>query len=233
MFARSTFAVACVAAALACARVHAECVDPSAFGAPYSVETSSPGFAPHLEDHTLVVRVSGKGLTVADKCDTPPMEQFTLHWVMTDNDTAVVTLSREVPESCFALLETEETVSAEEFVEIRVPLPPDLQHGASGFSKMMLGIPPGGIYELYKIFDVSMLTRSASKWAPEEEEEEEFHADGADAAESAVDDAPIDGQATEAIETTTEEKTTLTTAKTGESAKHMPRKAAVEKLATA
>ncbi len=54
-----------------------------------------------------------------------------------------------------------------------------------------------------------------------------------DAAESAVDDAPIDGQATEAIETTTEEKTTLTTAKTGESAKHMPRKAAVEKLATA
>ena len=113
MFARSTFAVACVAAALACARVHAECVDPSAFGAPYSVETSSPGFAPHLEDHTLVVRVSGKGLTVADKCDTPPMDQFTLHWVMTDNDTAVVTLSREVPESCFALLETEETVSAE------------------------------------------------------------------------------------------------------------------------
>jgi hypothetical protein len=157
MLTRSAFAVACVAAALTGARVSADCADPEAFGVPYAVETSDAALAPHLEDDELVLRVSGRGLPPADACEVPAADQFTLHWVK-EADMAIVKLKREAPESCLGEEETGETPTA---TELRLPLPFELRRGAEDFSRMVLGMPPGGLYEAYKIFDHSVLTRSA------------------------------------------------------------------------
>jgi hypothetical protein len=222
MLVRSTFAVACVVAALTCARVNADCSDPEAFGVPYNVETSVPGLAPHLEDDELVMRVSGRGLALADACEVLATDQFTLHW-MKEADMAIVKLKRDVPESCLESNDAEETeishsetvVSPEEAVEIRLALPFELRRGAQDFSRMLLGLPPGGIYEAYKIFDHSALTRSADAFAQDPEdflETEEF----ADAEEDS-------GHVELGVGTGDDSETTL---------RSVPRKAAAEKDAT-
>ena len=218
MLSRSAFAVACVAAALTGARVSADCADPEAFGASYAVETSDAALAPHLEDDELVLRVSGRGLPPADACEVPAADQFTLHWVK-EADMAIVKLKRDAPESCLGEDEAsgETRTGSSEAVELRLPLPYELRRGAEDFSRMMLGMPPGGLYEAYKIFDHSVLTRSAEAYL-EDAEDAEDAADAADAsgAEANEDDGVGDG-ADGASATTT----------------NVPRKAAAtEKVAT-
>ena len=241
MFVRPVFTMACVAAALTGAVVKADCSDPNAFGSgPYQILTS-PGFAPHLEDDDLVVRVTGRGLALADECDVPPNEQFTLHWVK-EQDMAIVKLKREVPDECLGGGETADqetqatqaTVSPESAIELRVPLPFELRRGAEDFSRMMLGMPPGGIYEAYKIFDHSVLTKSAAAYLEEMEEESEItFTEGDDDAEDFDfdDDAPLDEANSAPTETTPTKDTRDATQETITSS--VPRKAGgAEKVAT-
>jgi len=81
----------------------------------------------------------------------------------------------------------------------------------------MLGMPPGGLYEAYKIFDHSVLTRSAEAYLEDAEDAEDAaDADDASGAEANEDDGVGDG-ADGASATTT----------------NVPRKAAAtEKVAT-
>ena len=222
MLTRSAFAVACVAAALTGARVSADCADPEAFGVSYAVDTSDAALAPHLEDDELVLRVSGRGLPPADACEVPAADQFTLHGVK-EADMAIVKLKREAPESCLGEEETGETPTA---TELRLPLPFELRRGAEDFSRMVLGMPPGGLYEAYKIFDHSVLTRSAEAYLEEEEEE-----DAADDADEA-DDAPLDGETAIGAEAREGEGDGDGWDGASTTATNVPRKAAAEKIAT-
>ena len=227
MLTRSAFAVACVAAALTGARVSADCADPEAFGVPYAVETSDAALAPHLEDDELVLRVSGRGLPPADACEVPAADQFTLHWVK-EADMAIVKLKREAPESCLGEEETGETPTA---TELRLPLPFELRRGAEDFSRMVLGMPPGGLYEAYKIFDHSVLTRSADAYLLDEDADEDadaLFADDADAADD--DDAPPDGDTASGADANEGDESLGDGAAV--SATNAPRKAAAEKVAT-
>mgnify|MGYP004404635333 CR=1 FL=1 len=224
MLTRSAFAVACVAAALTGARVSADCADPEAFGVSYAVDTSDAALAPHLEDDELVLRVSGRGLPPADACEVPAADQFTLHWVK-EADMAIVKLKREAPEPCLGG-EEETGEGSSEAVELRMPLPFELRRGAEDFSRMMLGMPPGGIYEAYKIFDHSVLTRSAEAYLEEEEEE-----DAADDADEA-DDAPLDGETAIGAEAREGEGDGDGWDGASTTATNVPRKAAAEKIAT-
>jgi hypothetical protein len=40
------------------------------------------------------------------------------------------------------------------------------------FSRMLVGIPPGGLYESYLLFDNSMLTGTAQQWTEQEAKSE-------------------------------------------------------------
>ena len=228
MLTRSAFAVACVAAALTGARVSADCADPEAFGVSYAVDTSDAALAPHLEDDELVLRVSGRGLPPADACGVPAADQFTLHWVK-EADMAIVKLKREAPESCLGEEETGETPTA---TELRLPLPFELRRGAEDFSRMMLGMPPGGIYEAYKIFDHSVLTRSAEAYLEEEEVvvvvDVDVDVDDADDA----DDAPLDGEMASGAEANEVDSDGDDSEGATATATRVPRKAAAEKIAT-
>ena len=227
MLTRSAFAVACVAAALTGARVSADCADPEAFGVPYAVETSDAALAPHLEDDELVLRVSGRGLPPADACEVPAADQFTLHWVK-EADMAIVKLKREAPESCLGEEETGETPTA---TELRLPLPFELRRGAEDFSRMVLGMPPGGLYEAYKIFDHSMLTRSADAYLLDEDADEDADAlFGADDADDDDDDAPPDGDTASGADANEGDESLGDGAAV--TATNAPRKAAAEKVAT-
>jgi hypothetical protein len=230
MLTRSAFAVACVAAALTGARVSADCADPEAFGVPYAVETSDAALAPHLEDDELVLRVSGRGLPPADACEVPAADQFTLHWVK-EADMAIVKLKREAPESCLGEEETGETPTA---TELRLPLPFELRRGAEDFSRMVLGMPPGGLYEAYKIFDHSVLTRSADAYLLDEDADEDadalFGDDDDDADDDDDDDAPPDGDTASGADANEGDESLGDGAAV--SATNAPRKAAAEKVAT-
>jgi hypothetical protein len=230
MLTRSAFAVACVAAALTGARVSADCADPEAFGVPYAVETSDAALAPHLEDDELVLRVSGRGLPPADACEVPAADQFTLHWVK-EADMAIVKLKREAPESCLGEEETGETPTA---TELRLPLPFELRRGAEDFSRMVLGMPPGGLYEAYKIFDHSVLTRSADAYLLDEDADEDadalFGDDDDDADDDDDDDAPPDGDTASGADANEGDESLGDGA--AMTATNVPRKAAAEKVAT-
>jgi hypothetical protein len=226
MLSRSAFAVACVAAALTGARVSADCADPEAFGASYAVETSDAALAPHLEDDELVLRVSGRGLPPADACEVPAADQFTLHWVK-EADMAIVKLKREAPESCLGEEETGETPTA---TELRLPLPFELRRGAEDFSRMVLGMPPGGLYEAYKIFDHSVLTRSADAYLLDEDADEDADALFGDAADDDDDDAPPDGDTASGADANEGDESLSDGAAV--TATNAPRKAAAEKVAT-
>ena len=230
MLTRSAFAVACVAAALTGARVSADCADPEAFGVPYAVETSDAALAPHLEDDELVLRVSGRGLPPADACEVPAADQFTLHWVK-EADMAIVKLKREAPESCLGEEETGETPTA---TELRLPLPFELRRGAEDFSRMVLGMPPGGLYEAYKIFDHSVLTRSADAYLLDEDADEDadalFADDDDDDDDADDDDAPPDGDTASGADANEGDESLSDGAAV--TATNAPRKAAAEKVAT-
>ena len=233
MLSRSAFAVACVAAALTGARVSADCADPEAFGASYAVETSDAALAPHLEDDELVLRVSGRGLPPADACEVPAADQFTLHWVK-EADMAIVKLKRDAPESCLGedKASGETRTGSSEAVELRLPLPYELRRGAEDFSRMMLGMPPGGLYEAYKIFDHSVLTRSAEAYLEEEEVvvvvDVDVDVDDADDA----DDAPLDGEMASGAEANEVDSDGDDSEGATATATRVPRKAAAEKIAT-
>jgi hypothetical protein len=227
MLTRSAFAVACVAAALTGARVSADCADPEAFGVPYAVETSDAALAPHLEDDELVLRVSGRGLPPADACEVLAADQFTLHWVK-EADMAIVKLKREAPESCLGEEETGETPTA---TELRLPLPFELRRGAEDFSRMVLGMPPGGLYEAYKIFDHSVLTRSADAYLLDEDADEDADAlFGDDDDDADDDDAPPDGDTASGADANEGDESLGDGAAV--TATNVPRKAAAEKVAT-
>ena len=219
---RSAFAVACVAAALTGACVSADCAEPEAFGVPYAVLTSDVALAPRLEDDELVLRVSGRGLPTSDACEVSVSDQFILHWVK-EADMAIVKLKRETPASCLGD-EEESGKASSEAVELRLPLPFELRRGAEDFSRMMLGMPPGGIYEAYKIFDHSVLTRSAEAYL----EEEEVDVDDADDA----DDAPLDGEMASGAEANEVDSDGDDSEGATATATRVPRKAAAEKIAT-
>ena len=71
---------------------------------------------------------------------------------------AILKLRRDAPAECA------DADPSEGFVELRVPLPRELGRGADDFSRMLLGLPPGGPYEAYLLYDHSMLTGSADVW---------------------------------------------------------------------
>ena len=154
MTARRTLAtrIACVALALCASRVAADCASPDSFGNLYEVDQHDA--PPHLEDDALVVRVSGAGL---DACAVPAPDQFSLTWLK-EADMAILKLRRDAPAECA------DADPSEGFVELRVPLPRELGRGADDFSRMLLGLPPGGPYEAYLLYDHSMLTGSADVW---------------------------------------------------------------------
>ena len=225
---RSAFAVACVAAALTGACVSADCAEPEAFGVPYAVLTSDVALAPRLEDDELVLRVSGRGLPTSDACEVSVSDQFILHWVK-EADMAIVKLKRETPESCLGD-EEESGKASSEAVELRLPLPFELRRGAEDFSRMMLGMPPGGIYEAYKIFDHSVLTRSAEAYLEEEEVVVVVDVDVDDADDA--DDAPLDGEMASGAEANEVDSDGDDSEGATATATRVPRKAAAEKIAT-
>jgi hypothetical protein len=53
------------------------------------------------------------------------------------------------------------------------PCPEDLKASATSgdFSRMLIGLPPGGLYESYILRDYSALTGSTAKWADEEQDD--------------------------------------------------------------
>ena len=206
MPARRTLAtrVACVALALCASRVAADCAGPDSFGDLYEIDQHDA--PPHLEDDALVVRVSGAGL---DACAVPASDQFSLTWLK-EADMAILKLRRDAPAECA------DANPAEGFVELRVPLPRELGRGADDFSRMLLGLPPGGPYEAYLLYDHSTLTGSADVW---------LDAEARAAAENA--EAEAEAEATE----TTESESEMNEA--ANEAGNVPRRAAAEKIAVA
>ena len=61
--------------------------------------------------------------------------------------------------------------SEAEGVTLRFPLPEDLKHGTEhgDFSRMLIGMPPGGLYESYLLFDNSLITDTARKFVDAEQ----------------------------------------------------------------
>lgn len=137
---------------------------------------------------------------------------------------AIVKLKREAPESCLGEEETGETPTA---TELRLPLPFELRRGAEDFSRMVLGMPPGGIYEAYKIFDHSVLTRSADAYLLDEDADALF----ADDADDADDDDASPGGDTASGADANEGDDSLGDG-AAVTATNAPRKAAAEKVAT-
>lgn len=70
------------------------------------------------------------------------------------------------PQECVTGLRGGTGTGASEGVELRLPLPEELKHGTAhgDFSRMLVGLPPGGLYESYLLFDNSMLTGTVQKW---------------------------------------------------------------------
>ena len=217
MPARRTLAtrVACVALALCASRVAADCAGPDSFGDLYEIDQHDA--PPHLEDDALVVRVSGAGL---DACAVPASDQFSLTWLK-EADMAILKLRRDAPADCA------DANPAEGFVELRVPLPRELGRGADDFSRMLLGLPPGGPYEAYLLYDHSVLTGSADVW---------LDAEARAAADNAEAEAEAEAETTETTEATEATEATETESETNEAANEagsVPRRAAAEKIAVA
>ena len=141
---------------------------------------------------------------------------------------AIVKLKREAPESCLGEEETGETPTA---TELRLPLPFELRRGAEDFSRMVLGMPPGGLYEAYKIFDHSVLTRSADAYLLDEDADEDADAlFGDDDDDADDDDAPPDGDTASGADANEGDESLGDGAAV--TATNAPRKAAAEKVAT-
>lgn len=70
------------------------------------------------------------------------------------------------PQECVTGLRGGTGQGASVGMELRLPLPEELKHGTAhgDFSRMLIGMPPGGLYESYLLFDNSMLTGTAQKW---------------------------------------------------------------------
>lgn len=120
----------------------------------------------------LVVTVSAEGLAPGDGCPVAAADQFELNWFK-HHDLAMIKLKRTAPKECVSGLRGTPKGAAEG-VELRVPLPEELKHGTAhgDFSRMLLGLPPGGVFESYLLFDNSALTNTAAKWKATEAADE-------------------------------------------------------------
>ena len=186
-----------VAVALGGARVAADCSAPESFGSAYHVDQHE--VPPHLEDDALVVRVSGPGLSPAS-CAVPAAEQFSLTWLK-EADMALLKLRRDAPEECLEGPALQAANPGEppraaptHFVEIRVPLAEELKRGAEDFSRAVLALPPGGLYEAYSLYDNSKITDSARVWL---EAEAELEAEREAEAEAVAGEAAVEPEAEE------------------------------------
>jgi hypothetical protein len=94
---------------------------------------------------------------------------------------------------------------------------------------MVLGMPPGGLYEAYKIFDHSVLTRSADAYLLDEDADALF-GDDADDDAADDDDAPPDGDTASGADANEGDESLGDGA--AMTATNVPRKAAAEKVAT-
>ena len=85
--------------------------------------------------------------------------------------------------------------SEAEGVTLRFPLPEELKHGTEhgDFSRMLIGMPPGGLYESYLLFDNSLITGTAQKFIDEEQAQ--------DAAAAAAEKLELFPQSAEASKT--------------------------------
>jgi hypothetical protein len=95
---------------------------------------------------------------------------------------------------------------------------------------MVLGMPPGGLYEAYKIFDHSVLTRSADAYLLDEDADALFGDDDDDADDDDDDDAPPDGDTASGADANEGDESLSDGAAV--TATNAPRKAAAEKVAT-
>ena len=153
----------------------AECSGPQAFGEAYLVEQQAEGQLPMIDDDELVVHVwvhvsDPEGLASGGAaCAVSIVDQFELTWFKRKEPAmAMLTLKRTAPKECVGLRGS----LTYQGVELRMPLPEDLKTGAGSgdFSRVLLGLPPGGIYESFLLRDYSAITGSAAMGVDEEHE---------------------------------------------------------------